>query len=147
MKTREGIYFGNREIVERYVGDKLIWEKWKEILVIEGKATLNTKDDKNMRISIRYRSGQLQMRGNISPFLFYGHYGNDDAIIKNSYLLLGNKKYKHVTIFFLKSASYGIYSDMTMNIKFSSQTEYDEILKQFDEVNRFQANVIVVDKQ
>lgn len=27
--AREGIYIGGREIVERYVGDKLVWEKWK----------------------------------------------------------------------------------------------------------------------
>ena len=144
MKTREGIYFGNREIVERYVGDKLIWEKWKEILVIEGKATLNTKDDKKMLISIRYRSGQVAMRANPFPYIIYE---NHEAIIKNSYLLLDNTKYKHVTIFSMTSASYGVHSDMIMKIKFSSQTEYDEILKQFDEVNRFKANVIVVDKQ
>lgn len=27
--AREGIYIGGREIVERYVGDKLVWKKWK----------------------------------------------------------------------------------------------------------------------
>ena len=27
--AREGIYVGNHEIVERYVGDKLVWQKWK----------------------------------------------------------------------------------------------------------------------
>lgn len=28
MATREGIYVGGHEIVERYVGDKLVWSKW-----------------------------------------------------------------------------------------------------------------------
>ena len=27
--AREGIYIGGREIIERYVGDKLVWQKWK----------------------------------------------------------------------------------------------------------------------
>ena len=28
MATREGIYIGGKDIVERYVGDKLVWSKW-----------------------------------------------------------------------------------------------------------------------
>ena len=28
MATREGIYVGGKDIVERYVGDKLVWSKW-----------------------------------------------------------------------------------------------------------------------
>lgn len=28
MATREGIYVGGHEIVQRYVGNRLVWEKW-----------------------------------------------------------------------------------------------------------------------
>lgn len=28
MAIREGIYVGDKDIVERYVGDKLVWSKW-----------------------------------------------------------------------------------------------------------------------
>ena len=28
MATREGVYVGGKDIVERYVGDKLVWSKW-----------------------------------------------------------------------------------------------------------------------
>ena len=28
MATREGIYVGGKDIIERYVGDKLVWSKW-----------------------------------------------------------------------------------------------------------------------
>ena len=28
MATREGIYVGGKDIIERYVGDKLVWGKW-----------------------------------------------------------------------------------------------------------------------
>ena len=33
MATREGIYVGGHEIVERYVGSRLVWEKEKWIFV------------------------------------------------------------------------------------------------------------------
>lgn len=29
MTTREGIYVGGHEIIERYVGSKLVWQKWR----------------------------------------------------------------------------------------------------------------------
>ena len=29
MATREGIYVGGHEIIERYVGSKLVWQKWR----------------------------------------------------------------------------------------------------------------------
>ena len=28
MATREGIYVGGKDIIERYVGNKLVWSKW-----------------------------------------------------------------------------------------------------------------------
>ena len=28
MATREGIYVGGHEIIERYVGNRLVWSKW-----------------------------------------------------------------------------------------------------------------------
>ena len=33
MATREGIYVGGHEIVQRYVGDRLVWEKLKLELI------------------------------------------------------------------------------------------------------------------
>lgn len=33
MTTREGIYVGGHEIIERYVGSKLVWEKEKWVFV------------------------------------------------------------------------------------------------------------------
>ena len=35
---REGIYIGNKEVVNRYIGNKLVWEKLK--LLFSGKETL-----------------------------------------------------------------------------------------------------------
>ena len=36
MVEREGIYVGNREITERYVGNKLVWGKWIKIGEVYG---------------------------------------------------------------------------------------------------------------
>ena len=36
MVEREGIYVGNKEISERYVGDKLVWGKWIRIVEVYG---------------------------------------------------------------------------------------------------------------
>lgn len=33
--AREGIYIGGKEILERYVGDKLVWSKWKWRQIME----------------------------------------------------------------------------------------------------------------
>lgn len=35
---REGIYIGNKEVVKRYIGNKLVWEKLK--LLFSGKETI-----------------------------------------------------------------------------------------------------------
>lgn len=36
MVEREGIYVGNREVIERYVGNRLVWGKWIRIGTIYG---------------------------------------------------------------------------------------------------------------
>lgn len=41
MATREGIYVGGHEIIERYVGSRLVWEKF--VLIKEGEITLEGK--------------------------------------------------------------------------------------------------------
>ena len=39
MDTREGIYIGGHEIVQRYIGSRLVWEKWK----LEEMGTMRTQ--------------------------------------------------------------------------------------------------------
>ena len=41
MATREGIYVGGHEIVERYVGSRLVWEKEKWIFVVSFRDLIN----------------------------------------------------------------------------------------------------------
>lgn len=39
MDTREGIYIGGHEIIQRYIGSRLVWEKWK----LEEMGTMRTQ--------------------------------------------------------------------------------------------------------
>ena len=43
MATREGIYVGGHEIIERYVGSRLVWKKF--VLIKEGEITIENKYD------------------------------------------------------------------------------------------------------
>lgn len=146
MKTREGIYFGNREIVERYIGGKLVWQKGKEVLVYEGKATLNTQDSTKKLISIRYRSNEVSIINPLSPYMTMSTNGVE-AVIKNSYMLLNNKKYKHVTVIWYHHLGDYINSDFILKIKFLSQIDYDEVLKQFAATKKLPVNIISVVKK
>lgn len=143
MKTREGIYFGNREIVERYVGNKLVWQKGKEVLVWGGKATLNTNDSTKNLISIRYKINEVSIVNPLSPHLTTD---GRESVIKNSYVLINNKKYKHVTVI-LSDTGYSVYSDYILKIKFSSQIEYDEVVKQFSAMKKLPVNIILIVKK
>ena len=47
MATREGIYVGGYEIVQRYVGSRLVWEKFNLILIGSGNFNFTAeRDDK-----------------------------------------------------------------------------------------------------
>ncbi len=102
MKTREGIYFGNREIVERYVGNKLVWQK--EIVLLSGKASVSGDSSrKSCLISIgfdeSFKNPDLEPYNIIIKNKEISDY-KDNVIIKNSYIVINNVKYKDVTIYF-----------------------------------------------
>ena len=59
--AREGIYVGGKEVVERYIGDKLVWKKYRFRIVNTLSATLNCYT----RFSYRYvglKSGHYYLR-------------------------------------------------------------------------------------
>lgn len=128
MKTREGIYFGNREIVERYIGGKLVWQKEKEILVFAGKAFLYPYENKINTITIIYSDGSISA---ISNFKTYTTQSSNGFEIKNPCLLINNKKYKNITITLEHEPNYYEHAKYVITLKFSSQIEYYEVLRQF----------------
>ena len=49
--TRVGIYVGGKEIVRRYVGDKLVWQKWKwrQIMEVTRRDEIETSTSEGVR--------------------------------------------------------------------------------------------------
>lgn len=49
--TRVGIYVGGKEIVRRYVGDKLVWQKWKwrQIMEVTRRDEIETSTSEDVR--------------------------------------------------------------------------------------------------
>ena len=49
--TRVGIYVGGKEIVSRYVGDKLVWQKWKwrQIMEVTRRDEIETSTSEGVR--------------------------------------------------------------------------------------------------
>ena len=126
MKTREGIYFGNREIVERYVGDKLIWQK--EKVLISGKVNLTSFDSTNKSMKMFFVLDKSVKIPDLEPYMI-AH--RDKPVIKNSYVVINNVKYKDVTIHF------DFYADNDHSItyyfilKFQTLTRYQEITSDY----------------
>lgn len=52
---REGIYVGNKEVVARYIGDKLIWKKFKTLVTNITRETVSY--EKNLRLNVTNARG------------------------------------------------------------------------------------------
>ena len=128
MKTREGIYFGNREIVERYVGNKLVWQK--EIVLMSGEMLLYTWNDSTKILSITFSFDKSVKIPDLEPYNITTKIQKppeDRAIIKNSYVVINNVKYKDVTIYFNFYSDAGRYKTYYFLLQFQTLTRYQEV--------------------
>ena len=57
MATREGIYVGGHEIVQRYVGSRLVWEKFNRILMGSGNFNFTAERDDKVVINLDNANG------------------------------------------------------------------------------------------
>lgn len=57
MATREGIYVGGYEIVQRYVGSRLVWEKFNLILIGSGNFNFTAERDDKVVINLDNANG------------------------------------------------------------------------------------------
>lgn len=57
MTTREGIYVGGHEIVQRYVGSRLVWEKFNLILIGSGNFNFTAERDDKVVINLDNANG------------------------------------------------------------------------------------------
>lgn len=89
MATREGIYVGGHEIVERYVGSRLVWEKSMFVKQIDVSEEISISGGGESTISLVVeRNGYRNT----------GHWGNGKLIIAGRTILI-------------KSATAEIYTD------------------------------------
>ena len=88
--AREGIYIGGREIVERYVGDKLVWKKWKYLNSFKTNIGATFYNDKKQGFlpfvpvrstNYRFNAGD---RGKILV-KYLNHRGSGSVIVKKVY--------------------------------------------------------------
>nr|DAE16312.1 MAG TPA: hypothetical protein [Siphoviridae sp. ctKyp3] len=124
MATREGIYVGGHEIVERYVGNQLVWSKW---IFVGSFQNLPTPSD----------SGQ---------YLFFNRMANNQTFntkyrdetkvrevkirIQSSY----NTAYvyaKYVQIHFRNTGEDNYDTRNTLSIKFRDENQKNEFKKHF----------------
>lgn len=130
MKTREGIYFGNREIVERYVGNKLVWQK--EIVLLSGKISLlgDGASKKSHLISFvfdgSFKNPDLEPYNIITKNKKISDY-KDRVIIKNSYIVINNVKYKDVTIYFVFYSEHAREKAYHFTVQFPTYESYKEV--------------------
>ena len=126
MKTREGIYFGNREIVERYIGGKLVWQK--EIVLISGNTGFANFDSTNKSMKIFFGRDKSVKIPDLEPYRFVY---KDKPVIKNSYVVINNVKYKDVTIYFDLYVDTGEHITYYFILKFQTLTRYQEVMNSY----------------
>ena len=64
MATREGIYVGSKDIIERYVGNKLVWSKWIRIGSVRSINSPNSCINGYFQFIKIYQSSSLWKRKN-----------------------------------------------------------------------------------
>ena len=113
MATREGIYVGGHEIVERYVGSRLVWEKWVFVKQIDISEEVSISGGSGLTVSLETeRNGQRNT----------GRWGNGKLIIAGRTILV-------------KSATAEIYTNSWNNrsyykitLEFYNSTDKDQFL-------------------
>lgn len=79
MATREGIYVGGREIVERYVGSRLVWEKSMFVKQIDVSEEISISGGGELTVSLKVEwNGQRNT----------GRWGNGKLIIADQTILI-----------------------------------------------------------
>lgn len=121
MATREGIYVGGHEIVERYVGSRLVWEKSMFVKQIDVSEEISISGGGELTVSLVVeRNGYRNT----------GRWGNGKLIIAGRTILI-------------KSATAEIYTDSwnsrsyyKVTLEFYNQTDKNYFLSSRN--NRFQ---------
>ena len=85
MATREGIYVGGHEIVERYVGSRLVWEKFKLVLIGSFPYNFTSSNAKSVECSLDNLNGNYKLEE-------YGLYRSAIVVERNGH------RFKNVSV-------------------------------------------------
>lgn len=106
--ARQGIYVGGKEIIRRYVGDKIVWRKAYYAQVFAHRGSIETEDTTVSKIEIQIYSygstvytgtiddGRLEIDGNIAYFSRL-----EADLYTNSY---NNRTYNRIVVTFLNQS-------------------------------------------
>ena len=91
MATREGIYVGGHEIIERYVGSKLVWQKWRFLKRFSNTGYARIYEHSYDTVVVSSGSNNLEDFGTDSgdrkvKIINYNNYGTETFYAKQSYV-------------------------------------------------------------
>ena len=117
MATREGIYVGGREIVERYVGSRLVWEKWVFVKKVDVREKVSVNEVEALKISLDVeRKTEYNATGNLG----YGKLTivGRTVIVKSANADIytnnwNNRSYYRVTLEFYNAADKNLVSSVS----------------------------------
>lgn len=109
MATREGIYVGGREIVERYVGSRLVWEKSMFVKRIDVSEEISVSGGGELTVSLIVERNEYRNTG---------RWGNGKLIIAGRTILI-------------KSATAEIYTD-----SWNSRSYYKVTLEFYNQADK-----------
>lgn len=94
MATREGIYVGGKDIIERYVGNKLVWSKWIRIGSVRSinspKSFTSTVASMDISNSSRFINHPRYGRGRTKKVKIVDNNNNSNVFLAK-YALIGDK--------------------------------------------------------
>jgi hypothetical protein len=94
MATREGIYVGGKDIIERYVGDKLVWSKWIRIGSVRSinspKSFTSTVASMDINTSSRFINHPRYGRGRTKKVKIVDNNNNSNVFFAK-YALISNR--------------------------------------------------------
>lgn len=114
--SREGIYVGGNEIVQRYVGSTLVWEKFNLILI--GSGNFNFQTDGETKVSIN-----LDNANGIYSFEDLNRYKEATAVKR------GGKTFRINSVQFTSST--GAYNEFygSFSLYFRTRSDRDQFLR------------------
>ena len=129
MATREGIYVGGHEIVERYVGSRLVWEKFKLVLIgsFPYNFTSSNANSNSVEYIIRNANG-FYGSGGYGPTRSEGYEAYRSTIVVER----NGHKFKNVSVSIESRTEISNSTNVRIIIYFSNPEDKNKFLSKYD---------------